>query len=172
VKATGAERTQGGGGGINEVAFDRTAFALKLGRAYPLGKTTAMQHWLRSDLRKMVCIAAAMLYALSVFAPHFTHAYALAPESFVVSEHHHGVAATQQHVDEHLHTNAEHPAPHSKHGHNDANPKCCVQLNLTVLPPQSIDPAFVGLSHSQNFTSLVTKLTGRSPGRLDRPPNT
>jgi hypothetical protein len=154
-------------------AFDPTAFALKLGRAYPLGKTTKMQHWLRSDLRKTVCIAAAMLYALSVFAPHFTHASALATESFAASEHHHGVAATHHHADDamHHHTNAEHPASHSKHGHEDANPKCCVQLNLTVLPPQTVDPAFAGLSHWQDFTSLVAKLTGRGADRLDRPPN-
>jgi hypothetical protein len=123
-----------------------------------------------------MCIAVAMLYALSVFVPHFAHAYAppqRTADPSAMSEHDHSAGAAHHHADgaTHHHATAEHPTSHSKHGDNDTDLKCCAQVTLTVLPQQNVNPPFTGLSHSPGFPALVAKLTGRGAERLDRPPN-
>lgn len=135
-----------------------------------------MPHWLRSELRRTMCIAVAVLYALSVFVPHFAHACASsqrATEPSGMSGRDHGAATEHHHPGgaTHHHATAERPTSHSKHGDKDTDPNCCAQINLTVLPRQNVDLAFTGLFHSTDFPAFIAELTGRGTDRLDRPPN-
>lgn len=131
---------------------------------------------IRSKLHRRFGVAVAVLYALSVFGPHFAHASArphLSTEHLAVSAadhaadmaHHHAAGAPHQHDAGHQ------PVTNGHHSNTDTSPTCCAQMILSVLPQQSVDLVLIGLSHSLRFPSPEAKLTGRGADRLDRPPN-